>query len=107
MPEELGDIGMRLRSERERFGISQREVARRIGLSASLISQIEKGQSKPSVGTLYAIVTELGCPLDRVFLGAQQDERGPHGDARRPMGSPGARTPDASSSWRRGFVGNG
>ena len=60
MAGELEDIGTRLREERERVGISQRELARRIGLSASMISQLESGQSKPSVSTLYAIVTELG-----------------------------------------------
>lgn len=64
---ELGDIGARLREERERARISQRELARRLGVSASLISQVESGQSKPSVSTLYAIVTELGVSLDDVF----------------------------------------
>src|SRR5262245_26753637 len=64
---ELGDIGSRLREERERARLSQRELARRLGVSASLISQIESGQSKPSVSTLYAIVTELGVSLDYVF----------------------------------------
>lgn len=67
MAGELGDIGSRLREERERARISQRELARRLGVSASLISQIESGQSKPSVSTLYAIVTELGVSLDSVF----------------------------------------
>src|SRR4029453_4719986 len=64
---ELGDLGSRLREERERAHISQRELARRLGVSASLISQIESGQSKPSVSTLYAIVSELGVSLDYVF----------------------------------------
>jgi transcriptional regulator with XRE-family HTH domain len=67
MAGEMGDIGPRLREERERAHISQRELARRLGVSASLISQIESGQSKPSVSTLYAIVTELGVSLDQVF----------------------------------------
>jgi len=66
---ELEDIGTRLREERDRVGISQRELARRIGLSASMISQIESGQSKPSVSTLYEIVTELGVSLDAIFGG--------------------------------------
>jgi transcriptional regulator with XRE-family HTH domain len=69
MAGELEDIGSRLREERDRVGISQRELARRIGLSASMISQIESGQSKPSVSTLYAIVTELGASVDDVFRG--------------------------------------
>jgi transcriptional regulator with XRE-family HTH domain len=67
MAGELGDLGSRLREERERARISQRELARRLGVSASLISQIESGQSKPSVSTLYAIVSELGVSLDYVF----------------------------------------
>lgn len=67
MAGELEDIGTRLREERERIGISQRELARRIGLSASLISQIEAGQSKPSVSTLYAIVSELRVSVDEIF----------------------------------------
>lgn len=69
MAGELEDIGTRLREERDRVGISQRELARRIGLSASMISQIESGQSKPSVSTLYDIVTELGVSVDDIFGG--------------------------------------
>jgi transcriptional regulator with XRE-family HTH domain len=67
MAGELEDIGSRLREERDRVGISQRELARRVGLSSSMISQIESGQSKPSVSTLYGIVTELGVSLDDLF----------------------------------------
>jgi len=69
MTEELDGIGDRLRAERTRAGISQRELARRLGLSASLISQLESGLSKPSVGTLYAIVTELDLSLDSLLRG--------------------------------------
>jgi transcriptional regulator with XRE-family HTH domain len=79
--EPLDAIGERLREERVRAGISQRELARRLGLSASLISQLESGQSKPSVATLYAIVTELGVSLDHVIRGAD------HADARRETGA--------------------
>lgn len=65
----LDGIGDRLREERVKAGLSQRELARRLGLSASLISQLESGMSKPSVGTLYAIVTELDLSLDRIIRG--------------------------------------
>ena len=68
-PQALDGIGHRLREERVKAGISQRELARRLGLSASLISQLENGQSRPSVGTLYLIVTELGVSLDHVIRG--------------------------------------
>jgi transcriptional regulator with XRE-family HTH domain len=79
MAGELEDIGTRLREERERVQISQRELARRIGLSASLISQIESGQSKPSVSTLYAVVTELGVSVDDVFRGSNGHSGAVHG----------------------------
>lgn len=73
----LDGIGDRLREERIKSGISQRELARRLGLSPSLISQLESGQSKPSVGTLYAIVTELDLSLDRLIRGEEFSPPGP------------------------------
>jgi transcriptional regulator with XRE-family HTH domain len=90
----LDGIGDRLREERTKAGISQRELARRLGLSASLISQLESGMSKPSVGTLYAIVTELDLSLDRVIRGqefhdadvAPSDAKGGSGLVVRPGG---------------------
>ena len=47
-------VGHRLRSERERLGIGLRELARRVGVSPSLVSQIELDRVNPSVSTLYA-----------------------------------------------------
>jgi transcriptional regulator with XRE-family HTH domain len=72
VPEALDGIGDRLREERERAGLSQRKLAGRLGLSPSLISQLESGSTKPSVGTLYAIVTELGVSLDSVLRGTDE-----------------------------------
>ena len=60
-------VGQRLRSERERHGLSLRELARRLEISPSALSQIETGRSRPSVGTLYAIVSELDMSLDELF----------------------------------------
>jgi transcriptional regulator with XRE-family HTH domain len=73
--EHLDGIGPKLRTARERRGISQRELSRRLGLSPSLISQIESGQSRPSVSTLYAVVTELGVSLDQI-LGSEPADGG-------------------------------
>jgi transcriptional regulator with XRE-family HTH domain len=49
------------------MGLSLREVARRIGVSASLISQIERDKVNPSVSTLYALVQELGLSMGDLF----------------------------------------
>lgn len=61
------DLGARLREERELAGVSVRGLARRLGVSASLLSQIERGLAQPSVGTLWAVVSELGLSLDSLF----------------------------------------
>jgi len=64
---EVSKVGNRLRTERERLGISLRELARRVGVSPSLVSQIELDRVNPSVSTLYALVTELGMTMSDVF----------------------------------------
>lgn len=61
------EVPKRLRAERERVGISVREMARRVDVSPSAISQIETGRARPSVSLLYSIVTELGLSLDELF----------------------------------------
>ena len=48
-PVEPSHIGPRLRAQREQLGLSLREIARRLGVSASLISQIERDKVNPSV----------------------------------------------------------
>ena len=61
------EIGGRLREERERQGLSLRKLAGRLEISPSALSQIETGRSRPSVSTLYAIVSELGISFDELF----------------------------------------
>jgi transcriptional regulator with XRE-family HTH domain/quercetin dioxygenase-like cupin family protein len=84
-------VGQRLRSERERRRIGLRELARRVNVSPSLISQIELGRATPSVGTLYAIVSELNLSLDELFFEVQGSAQ----VAELPRGS-GARQADAA-----------
>lgn len=60
-------IGPRIRAERARRDMTIRALARDIGVSPSLISQIETGKSQPSVSTLYAITSALELPLEDLF----------------------------------------
>jgi len=64
-------LGPRLRLVRTARRLSVRELARRVGCSASLISQIERGVSVPSVGVLYSLATELGSSLDYLLFGSR------------------------------------
>lgn len=57
-------LGQRVRALREARQLSLRELARRIEVSPSFVSQLERGKANPSVGTLYAIVSVLGTTLD-------------------------------------------
>ena len=68
--------------------LTLRELARRVGVSPSLISQIETGRSQPSVGTLYAIATELEVSVDDLLF---------DGDDSRPDRRPGSRDEPASA----------
>src|SRR6202007_1666434 len=57
----------RPRAGRGGRGISLRGLARRVGVSPSLVSQIELDRVNPSVSTLYALVTELGLTMSEGF----------------------------------------
>ena len=61
-------LGPRLRAIRRSRGLSLRELARRLELSPSSISQIETGKMQPSVRTLYALVSEFGVTVDEVLF---------------------------------------
>ncbi len=62
------DLGPELRRARESKKLSLRAVAAAVGVSASLLSQVETGKTQPSVNTLFALVDHLGVSLD-VLMG--------------------------------------
>jgi transcriptional regulator with XRE-family HTH domain/uncharacterized cupin superfamily protein len=68
IPDAPSDLGPRLRAIRLRQGIGLRELARRLELSPSSISQIETGKIRPSVRTLYALASEFGVTVDEVLF---------------------------------------
>jgi transcriptional regulator with XRE-family HTH domain len=66
-------IGPRIRAERERRNVTIRALARVIGVSPSLISQIETGKSQPSVSSLYSITSALALSLEDLFDASDAD----------------------------------
>jgi transcriptional regulator with XRE-family HTH domain len=70
------DLGQRLREAREMQHIGLRELARRLGLSPSLISQIETGKSEPSINTLFAMVSELELSVNEIVFDPQRGSGG-------------------------------
>ncbi len=61
------DLGTRLRSVREERGLSQRELARRAGVTNATISLIEKNRSSPSVSSLKKVLDGIPMTLAEFF----------------------------------------
>lgn len=100
-------LGSRLREARLGAKLGVRELARRLEVSASLISQIELGRVVPSVSTLYALTNALGISMDSLFAAEGQAADGSDG-SNEAGGSGASNGSDASSrSDAMGSAGNG
>ena len=107
----LPEVGEQIRDRRQSLDMSVRELARRLTLSPSLISQIERGKATPSVATLYAITTELKMSLDELFSEQPARAVGAGGRGRlhaRPTPPTGSRcsTPERAPTGTPGTVVN-
>jgi transcriptional regulator with XRE-family HTH domain len=61
--EALPDVGRRVRELRMRAGMNQKELADRVGLTPSFISQLENNQIAPSLSSYIQICDALGVSL--------------------------------------------
>lgn len=66
------DLGARLRRLRERHGLSQRELAKRAGVSNATISLIEQNRASPSVGSLKKVLDGIPVSLSDFFAPADR-----------------------------------
>ncbi len=62
------DVGTRLKVVREQNGLSQRELAKRAGVTHSSISMIEQGQNSPSINSLEKILSVIPMTLAQFFV---------------------------------------
>ncbi|GLQ07991.1 cupin domain-containing protein [Sneathiella chinensis] len=61
------DLGARLRSLREQHGLSQRELAKRAGVTNGTISAIEQNRTSPAVGSLKKVLDGFPIALSEFF----------------------------------------
>jgi transcriptional regulator with XRE-family HTH domain len=61
------DLGERLRAVRLKYGLSQRELARKAGIANGTISLIESNSISPSVGALKRILDSIPIGLSEFF----------------------------------------
>lgn len=64
------DVGARLRVTRKQLGLSQRQLARRAGISHATLSLIEQNRASPSVGSLKKILDGIPMSLGEFFAEA-------------------------------------
>ncbi len=67
------DVGKRLKSTRQSRNMTLDAVSELTGVSKPMIGQIERGQSSPTVNTLWKIATGLKIPFS-VFLQEHESE---------------------------------
>lgn len=71
------NIGPRVRQLRARRGMSQKELADRVGLTPSFISQMENNQISPSLNSFIGICSALGVSPDEVWKNLTPPESAP------------------------------
>jgi transcriptional regulator with XRE-family HTH domain len=69
-----------LTERRREIPMSMSELGRKIGVSPSMISQIERGQTLPSVGTLFALAAALGVTVDAFLSPPEGSDEAPAAD---------------------------
>lgn len=60
-------MGKRIRKYRERIGLTQGELASRVGLSNTTLSHIECSKGRPELNNLVMIANELGITFDSLL----------------------------------------
>ena len=83
--ERVGTIGENIKAIRKLQGITQWELARRMGRTQSLIGQYETGARKPKAGTLNEIAKALKVDVRKLYGEPIQDYAGVCDSASREM----------------------
>jgi transcriptional regulator with XRE-family HTH domain len=57
------ELGKRIKQERLRKGLTLKEIEAKVGISATHVSEIERGRTSPTVGALSKIATALDTKM--------------------------------------------
>lgn len=67
------NVGKRLKELRKKAGLSQRELAKKVGVTNSTISMIEKNNVSPSVSSLQKVLSGMSMTLLEFFEAEDND----------------------------------
>ncbi len=62
----------KLKDRRRARGLSQAELAARIGVSRQTVNMIESGEYNPTLSLCLRLCRELGCTLDELFWDSEE-----------------------------------
>jgi len=111
-------VGERVRTLREAMGLSLRELAKTSGVSAPMVSQVERGETSPTLAIAEKIASGLDLTLSQllrldeepqvvVVRNARTVSRGGHGYAELTPSLPGERHSVSSHSLKPGAATGG
>lgn len=63
MAKNVRELGAVLRETRTNKGLTQRDIARKINVTQSVISKVEKGYAGASIGLIFQILRSLDLPM--------------------------------------------
>lgn len=75
-PLELSRLGERIRQQRERQGLSAKDMKERTGISPAYLSAIENGQRTPKLDTLVSILNALSMSADAALMDSIEGAQG-------------------------------
>ena len=67
------ELRQRIKERRQALGITQKELADRVGVSRPMIAMIESGEREPSLDTLVRILSALGLLLEVKTIDSKGD----------------------------------
>jgi transcriptional regulator with XRE-family HTH domain len=70
----LSLLGAKLRALRNKRGFTLQALASETGLSASMLSMVERGRASPSIGSLVVLAAALGVHMSSLFEGNDDAE---------------------------------
>jgi len=68
-------IGANIRNERVLRGLTQQELAAKIGIHTARISEAERGLHEPRVGRLQQIAAALNIPINQLIMRQRRKNR--------------------------------
>jgi transcriptional regulator with XRE-family HTH domain len=60
-------VGQRISAARKAAGLTQKQLADRMGVSQPTVAALERGRGNPTIGQLAAVADALGAGLDVQF----------------------------------------